>query len=88
MYELYITVLYVNGHSDIVSVLRVWVNDKSGKRLPVSVRRSYTPAFLLRQRMLAFIQNIEYYMMFEVIERHWHQFLQDMNKVNKTLSTT
>ncbi|XP_047741315.1 gamma-tubulin complex component 2 isoform X2 [Hyalella azteca] len=60
---------------------KVWLSNQACKGLPMSTRRSYTAAFLLRHRMLAFMQNIEYYMMFEVIERHWHQFLADMNKV-------
>ena len=32
--------------------------------------------------MLNFIQNIEYYMMFEVIERYWQTFITKMQKVS------
>ncbi|KAG7275881.1 hypothetical protein CRUP_033294 [Coryphaenoides rupestris] len=32
----------------------------------------FSAAFALRQRMLNFVQNIQYYMMFEVMEPTWH----------------
>ena len=32
---------------------------------------SFTVAFSLRQRMLSFVQNIQYYMTVEVLEPHW-----------------
>ena len=41
----------------------------------------YASAFALRQRMLNFVQNFEYYMMFEVVEPHWHVFESNMNEV-------
>lgn len=44
--------------------------------------RWYTAAFALRQRMLNFVQNFEYFMMFEVIEPNWHDFQQNMAKVS------
>lgn len=34
--------------------------------------RRFAAAFALRQRMLNFVQNIQYYMMFEVMEPNWH----------------
>ncbi|XP_063878278.1 gamma-tubulin complex component 2-like isoform X2 [Scylla paramamosain] len=60
---------------------RVWVSNKVAKSFPVSASRTYTAAFALRQRMLNFIQNIEYYMMFEVIEHNWQTFINKMQKV-------
>ncbi|XP_063707675.1 gamma-tubulin complex component 2 homolog [Culicoides brevitarsis] len=41
----------------------------------------YRPAFTLRQRMMNAIQNIEYYLMIEVIEPNWHLFFQKLGKV-------
>lgn len=84
----FILLLYLTLHLALFTLplplpFRVWLSNKCGKRLPLSARRSYTAAFLLRQRMLAFVQNIEYYMMFEVIERHWLQFEQDMKTVSR-----
>ena len=32
---------------------------------------SYTVAFSLRQRLLSFVQNLQYYMTVEVLEPHW-----------------
>ncbi|XP_050723249.1 gamma-tubulin complex component 2-like isoform X1 [Eriocheir sinensis] len=61
---------------------RVWVSNKVAKSFPLSASRTYTAAFALRQRMLNFIQNIEYYMMFEVIERNWQTFISKMQKVD------
>ena len=60
---------------------RVWVSNKVTKSFPLSASRTYSSAFALRQRMLNFIQNIEYYMMFEVIERNWQNFINKMQKV-------
>lgn len=49
---------------------------------PVSSSQSYRPAFVLRQRMLNCVQNLQYYMMIEVIEPNWHNFLDRMSKVS------
>lgn len=38
-------------------------------------------AYALRQRMLNFVQNFEYYFMLEVIEPHWQLFELNMSKV-------
>lgn len=64
-----------------LDVFRVWVSNKVAKSFPLSASRTYTAAFALRQRMLNFIQNIEYYMMFEVIERNWQTFISKMQRV-------
>lgn len=32
--------------------------------------------------MMNAVQNLEYYMMIEVIEPNWHLFIQNMNKVS------
>ena len=42
----------------------------------------YAAAFALRQRMLNFVQNFEYYMMFEVVEPNWHIFQANMDSVS------
>lgn len=61
------------------------MSNKVAKSFPLSASRTYTAAFALRQRMLNFIQNIEYYMMFEVIERNWQIFINKMQKVGTQL---
>ena len=55
---------------------------KQTKIFDLSGTRWYSAAFALRQRMLNFVQNFEYYMMFEVIEPNWHTFQHNMAKVN------
>ena len=35
----------------------------------------YGPSFALRQKMLNFIQNLEYYMTFEVLEPNWEEMI-------------
>jgi len=60
----------------------VWMGNKQTKMWHLSRSRWYAAAFALRQRMLNFVQNFEYYMMFEVIEPNWHCFQQNMAKVS------
>lgn len=42
----------------------------------------FAAAFALRQRMLNFVQNIQYYMMFEVMEPTWHIMENNLKTVN------
>ncbi|PVD28265.1 hypothetical protein C0Q70_10852 [Pomacea canaliculata] len=60
----------------------VWVGNKVAKTYSLQKSRWYSAAFALRQRMLNFVQNFEYYMMFEVIEPNWHLFQQNMDTVS------
>lgn len=41
----------------------------------------FAGAFTLRQRMLNFVQNIQYYMMFEVMEPTWHLLEKNLKLV-------
>ncbi|KAL4233344.1 Gamma-tubulin complex component 2 [Mactra antiquata] len=60
----------------------VWVGNKSAKLYGPKSCRWYSAAFALRQRMLNFVQNFEYYMMFEVVEPNWHVFQTNMLSVS------
>ncbi|KAK2144922.1 hypothetical protein LSH36_719g00006 [Paralvinella palmiformis] len=60
----------------------VWISNKSAKMFTLYSTRWYASAFALRQRMLNFVQNFEYYMMFEVIEPSWHVFQTNMETVS------
>lgn len=42
----------------------------------------FAGAFTLRQRMLNFVQNIQYYMMFEVMEPTWHVLEKNLKSVS------
>lgn len=59
---------------------RVWIANKNAKKFDQSTSELYRSAFTLRQRMMNAIQNLEYYMMIEVIEPVWHVFMQQMAK--------
>ncbi|XP_020828724.1 gamma-tubulin complex component 2 isoform X3 [Phascolarctos cinereus] len=50
----------------------VWISNKMAKQLSLPCAKWFAGAFTLRQRMLNFVQNIQYYMMFEVMEPTWH----------------
>lgn len=51
-------------------LIGVWRDHQLLKKLDI-LRGLLGPTFLLRQRMLHFVQNLIYYMVFEVIESHW-----------------
>ncbi|KAK7794541.1 hypothetical protein R5R35_009664 [Gryllus longicercus] len=61
---------------------RVWLKNKLAKTFSLQSSQMYVSAFALRQRMLNYVQNLEYYTMVEVIEPNWVSFLNKMNKVN------
>ncbi|CAL8282835.1 unnamed protein product [Merluccius merluccius] len=50
----------------------VWITNKDAKQHSLRSAKWFSAAFALRQRMLNFVQNIQYYMMFEVMEPTWH----------------
>lgn len=59
---------------------RVWIANNNAKKFDHNTSEQYRSAFTLRQRMMNAIQNLEYYMMIEVIEPVWHLFMQQINK--------
>ncbi|KAI1285362.1 Gamma-tubulin complex component 2 [Halotydeus destructor] len=61
----------------------VWKQNKVAKIYALSkVSAAYAEAFALRQRMLNFVQNLSYYMMVEVIEPSFHNFIAKINTMN------
>ncbi|KAL1264013.1 hypothetical protein QQF64_004368 [Cirrhinus molitorella] len=50
----------------------VWISNNKAKQYSLHSAKWFAAAFALRQRMLNFVQNIQYYMMFEVMEPTWH----------------
>lgn len=60
----------------------IWLKDKGAKGwCNGGVGSLRAKAYALRQRMLNFVQNLEYYAMYEVIEPLWQQFERDMANV-------
>ncbi len=54
---------------------------KAARRANNASALSVNNAFILGQRMLTYIQNLQYYMTVEVIEPSWRHFLQFLDKV-------
>ncbi|KAL7744586.1 hypothetical protein ACLKA6_017100 [Drosophila palustris] len=60
---------------------KIWKENSIAKKFSPHAAELYRSAFTLRQRMMNAIQNLEYYMMIEVIEPNWHIFITKMKKV-------
>ncbi|GLV35243.1 Gamma-tubulin ring protein 84 [Carabus blaptoides fortunei] len=61
---------------------QIWRTNRTAKKLCSNSSSQYRAAFALRQRMLHYVQNLEYHMMVEVIEPNWNRFLQRIAKVS------
>jgi hypothetical protein len=48
----------------------------------LDLRSALGPDYCLRQRMLHFLQNYQYYVMFEVLEPRWHELEHKLENVN------
>jgi gamma-tubulin complex component 2 len=59
-------------------LIGVWRDHQALKGLH-SLRGLLGPTFLLRQRMLHFLQNLIYYMTFEVIENNWTEMCSSID---------
>lgn len=53
----------------------VWISTKVFKCYPTDQYSQYAASFALRQKMLNFLQNLEYYMTFEVLEPNWEAMI-------------
>ncbi|XP_017066983.1 gamma-tubulin complex component 2 homolog isoform X2 [Drosophila eugracilis] len=60
---------------------KIWKENSIAKKFSPQAAELYRSAFTLRQRMMNAIQNLEYYMMIEIIEPNWHIFIEKMKKV-------
>lgn len=66
-----------------------WQTHQTSKQLEVARGRAFSLSFQLRQRMLHFLHNFLYYMMFEVIEPNWHTMmerLKDVSSIDEVIS--
>jgi gamma-tubulin complex component 2 len=64
----------------------VWSDHQVLKKLD-SLRGLLGPTFLLRQRMLHCVQNLMYYMSFEVVESNWTEMLSSINVPEDVMSS-
>ncbi|KAH8288930.1 hypothetical protein KR054_012439, partial [Drosophila jambulina] len=60
---------------------KIWKENSIAKKFSPQAAELYRSAFTLRQRMMNAIQNLEYYMMIEIIEPNWHIFIEKMQAV-------
>ena len=60
----------------------LWASNKGTKKQMHHKRPWYSAAFALRQRMIHFVQNFEYYTIFEVIEPRWHVMEENLRTVS------
>ncbi|KAH8354810.1 hypothetical protein KR084_008685, partial [Drosophila pseudotakahashii] len=60
---------------------KIWKENAIAKKFSPQAAELYRSAFTLRQRMMNAIQNLEYYMMIEIIEPNWHIFIEKMKSV-------
>uniref|UniRef100_A0ABM0N0D7 Gamma-tubulin complex component n=1 Tax=Saccoglossus kowalevskii TaxID=10224 RepID=A0ABM0N0D7_SACKO len=80
-YQLIFRHLFYAKHVERL-LCNVWVGNKMSKQYSVHTAQWYASAFALRQRMLHFVQNFEYYMMFEVIEPNWHLLETNLKSIS------
>ena len=64
----------------------VWSDHQVLKKLD-SLRGLLGPTFLLRQRMLHFVQNLMSYVTFEVVESNWLEMLSSIDVPDDTMSS-
>ncbi|KAH8343575.1 hypothetical protein KR059_012705, partial [Drosophila kikkawai] len=61
---------------------KIWKENSNAKKASIKgSTQLFRSAFALRQRMLNAIQNLEYYMMIEIIEPNWYIFIKKMQAV-------
>eukprot|EP01116_Phalansterium_solitarium_P012776 TRINITY_DN2935_c0_g1_i1.p1 TRINITY_DN2935_c0_g1~~TRINITY_DN2935_c0_g1_i1.p1 ORF type:complete len:812 (-),score=349.12 TRINITY_DN2935_c0_g1_i1:98-2533(-) len=60
------------------SIGSAWTLHQSTKEL--NLRAALSTSFSMRQRMVHFLQNLDYYMTFEVLEPNWHLLEQNLAK--------
>ncbi|KAL5106005.1 Gamma-tubulin complex component 2 [Taenia crassiceps] len=59
-----------------------WAMRKAARRATAAGALAFNNAFILGQRMLTYIQNLQYYMTFEVLEPNWNSFFQFLDKAD------
>lgn len=80
-YQMLFRLLFYCKHVDR-QLCKVWIQNIEISKNKTVEKDRWRTAFALRQRMLNAIQHLEYYMMIEVIEPNWHNFLEKMEGVH------
>lgn len=74
--------LFLKYYQITFYILRIWKENTTAKKFSPHTANLYRGAFTLSQRMMNAIQNLEYYMMIEVIEPFWHEFITKIKNVS------
>jgi gamma-tubulin complex component 2 len=83
-YKLLFRHLFFSKHVER-RLVDVWSDHQVLKKLD-SLRGLLGPSFLLRQRMLHFVQNLNNYMTFEVVENYWLEMMASIDAPQNTAS--
>jgi gamma-tubulin complex component 2 len=84
-YQLIFRHLFYCKHVE-AQLCKAWRNQQSLKEL--DVRKAFQKSYVVRQKMLHFLQNFIYYMMVEVLEPNWHTMssrLKEAKSVDEVL---
>ena len=73
-YQLLFRQLFYFKHVEC-SLNEAWIKQKNLKKYPrICQASAYSKALVLRQQMISYIQNFQFYMMYEVIQTNWTHF--------------
>jgi len=78
-YQMLFRHLFYSKHVER-QLCNLWTINKSAKQIG-NQTSWFSTALDLRQRMIHFVQNLEYYMMFEVIEPNWQILAENLREV-------
>jgi len=79
-YQMLFRHLFYSKHVER-QLCNLWTINKSAKQIG-NQTSWFSTALDLRQRMIHFVQNLEYYMMFEVIEPNWQILAENLREVS------
>jgi hypothetical protein len=86
-YQLLSRLLYFSKHVER-RLLSSWISLQSCKEIPTTnLRKLLMESYLLRHRMLQFIQNFVYYITFEVIHPRNHEFITELTQILNQVSS-
>lgn len=79
-YQLLFRQLFYFKHVE-TSLNEAWIRQKNMKQYQVIGHvPAYTNALVLRQQMISYVQNFQFYMMYEVIQLNWKVFQAKYDK--------
>ncbi|KAI6656503.1 Gamma-tubulin complex component 2 [Oopsacas minuta] len=81
-YQLLFRQLFYFKHVE-TSLNEAWIRQKNMKQYQlIGQVPAYTKALVLRQQMISYVQNFQFYMMYEVIQLNWKHFQQKYDRAS------